>query len=39
LVERARSQLNQQNFNTLWEKGKAMTYQQAIAYALECLKQ
>ena len=39
LVETARSQLNEQNFDTLWEQGKAMTYQQAIAYALECLKQ
>jgi tetratricopeptide (TPR) repeat protein len=39
LVEKVRSQLDEQNFNTLWGKGKALTYQQAIVYALECLKQ
>jgi predicted ATPase/DNA-binding XRE family transcriptional regulator len=38
LVEKARTQLGEEKFNTLWANGKAMTYKQAIAYALECLK-
>jgi hypothetical protein len=39
LVEKTRTQLDEEKFNTLWADGKAMTYQQAIAYALGCLKQ
>jgi predicted ATPase/DNA-binding XRE family transcriptional regulator len=39
LVEKARTQLDEEKFNTLWADGKAMTYEQAIAYALGCLKQ
>jgi tetratricopeptide (TPR) repeat protein len=39
LVEKARKQLGEEKFNILWADGKAMTYKQAIAYALECLKQ
>jgi hypothetical protein len=39
LVEKARKQLGEEKFHILWAEGKAMTYKQAIAYALECLKQ
>ena len=39
LGEKARAQLGEEKFNTLWTDGKAMTYEQAIAYAVECLKQ
>jgi predicted ATPase/DNA-binding XRE family transcriptional regulator len=38
LVEKARTQLGEEKFNTIWVDGKAMTYEQAIAYALNCLK-
>ena len=39
LVEKARTQLGEEKFNTIWADGNAMTYEQAIAYALKYLEQ
>ena len=37
-VAAARAQLDEERFNAAWERGKAMTLEEAVAYALEAIR-